>query len=366
MLSALRLALPLALLGLLPFAANARDDRPAPAPAAEPMVLSLGNTYAIQVAVLQEARTLATIGGDGKLRLWDLTRGVPRGEVAVGRPTNYHNFHFLERPDGQQVVIAGHFDKAYVVNLEDGKLLREFAISTEALPASYTLLDKGATLVQLDRNLNFRHYDVETGKRKEGLKLPAPPKDADLGIRANLTLAPDGKSYASNSGTCVLRDAATHEVRYTLKADDRARFNYRNGPYPPFYSADSRLVLLQGMDNSLRVVEVETGKEVRKLRLEGDPRRPGVVPVIAPAAFAPNGQWVLATTDSVASELILFGVASGLEVRRFPGKVVGPTTRSLALSSRGNLLIAPGGMFHQIEVWEMEAGKLRTRTAPEK
>jgi WD40 repeat protein len=365
--AAQRLALPsLALLGLLPCGAIARDDRPAPAPAAEPLVLSLGNTHAIQVAVLQEGRTLATIGGDGKLRLWDLARGTSRGEVAVGRPTNYHNFHFLERPDGKQVVIAGHYDRAYVINLEDGKLVREFAVSTEAWPASYALADKGAALIQLDRGLHFRHYDVETGKRKEGVKLPAPPKDAETGGGAHLQLAPDGKSYAINGRTAVLRDAATHEARYTLKADDRAGANYRNGPYPPYYSADSRLVLFQGMDNSLRVVEVATGKEVRKLRLEADPSRPGVVPVIAPAAFAPNGQWVLATTDSTASELILFGVASGLEVRRFPGKVVGPSGRTIALSSRGNLLVAPGGMFHQIEVWEMETGKLRAKAVPGK
>jgi WD40 repeat protein len=359
-------ALRLALLGLLSFVAHARSDQPAPAPAAQPLVLSLGNTHAVEVAVLQDGKTLATVGGDGKLRLWDLARGASRGEVAVGLPTSYHNFHFLEHPDGKQVVLAGHFDKAYVVSLEDGKLLRQLAVSADAFPASYTLLDKGATLVQLDRSLHFRHYDVETGKQKEGLKAATPPKDAEIGSLAQLRLAPDGKSYAVNSGTCVLRDSATHEVRYVLKTDDRNPSSYRNGPYSPYYSADSRLVLFQGMDNSLRVVEAATGKEIRKLRLEGDPRQPGVVQVIAPAGFAPNGQWVLATTDSRASEMILFGVASGLEVRRFPGKVVGPTTRSIALSSRGNLLVTPGGMFHQIEVWEMEAGKLRTKSAQEK
>ncbi len=366
MLSTPRFALPLALLGLLSFAAITRGDPPAPAPAAEPLLLSLGNTHASQLAVLQDGKTLATTGADGKLRLWDLVRGASRGEVAVGRPSNYHNFHFLERSDAKQVVIAGHFDRAHVVNLEDGKLLREFAVAADAFPASYTLLDRGATLVQLDRTLRFRHYDVETGKPKEGPRQSPPPKDAEIGVGARLALAPDGKSYAINTGACVLRDSATHEVRYSLKNDERGHFNYRNGPYPPYYSADSRLVLFQGMDNSLRVVDVATGKEVRVLRLAADPSRPGVVPIIAPATFAPSGQWVLATTDSVASELFLFGVASGLEVRRFPGKVVGPTTGSIALSSRGNLLIAPGGMFHQIEVMEMETGKLRTKPAPEK
>jgi WD40 repeat protein len=361
-LSAQRLVLPsLALLGLLSFTVA----RAAPAPAQEPLTLSLGDARPVQVAVLQDGKTLATVGSDGKLRLWDLARGTSRGEVAVGHPTNLHNFHFLERTAEKQVVIAGHFEKAYVVGLEDGKLVRAFAVSTEAWPASYALADGGATLVQLDGNLAFRHYDVATGKVKEGLKLPTAPKDADKGERTNLTLAPDGKSYAASGGTCVLRDAATHAVRYTF-TDARSRFLYRNGPYPPHYSADGRLVLFQCMDNSLRVIEVATGKEVRRLTLAWDARRPGVNPVIAPAAFAPGGQWVLATTDSTASELILFGVASGLEVRRFPGKVVGPSSRDVALSSCGNLLIAPGGKFNEIEVWEMETGKPRTKPASEK
>jgi WD40 repeat protein len=362
-----RLTFPsLALLGLLPWLAGAQGDKPDPAPVADPLILSLGKTHAIQIEVLQEGKTLATIDNDGKLRLWDLARGEPRGEVAVGHRTNIHQFRFLELPEGKEVVIAGHFEKAYVLDLGTGRLVRELPLFS-AWPAGYALADKGKTLVQLDGNLTYHHYDLATGRPKEGAKVPAPPKNEDLGERANLTLAPNGNSYAANGGMCVLRDASTHEVRYKFQPEDRQNaFLYRNGPYRPYYSADSRLVLFQGMDNSLRVVEVATGKEVRTLRLERDPRRAGGLPVIAPAGFAPNGQWVLATTDSAASELILYGVASGLEVRRFPGKVVGPSSWDIALSARGNLLVAPGGMVHQIEIWDMEAGRLKAKSPAEK
>jgi WD40 repeat protein len=184
---------------------------------------------------------------------------------------------------------------------------------------------------------------------------------------ARLALAPDGKSYAINTGQCVVRDAATHEVRYTLKPDGKHEYQYRNGPYPPLYSADGKLVALHGVDGTLRVVDVASGKEVRTLRLEErEPSRPGVVRVIAPLAFSPNGRWLLVSTEGMLSELILFGVASGLEVRRFPGKVVAPGYGNMAISPAGNLLAVPGGSFDKVEIWDMEQGQVKLKAAPGK
>ncbi len=331
------------------------------------MILSLGNNHLIGAAFLQGGKTLATYGSDGKLRLWDTERGVQRGEALVGRPTNDHGFRFLELPDGKRIVVAGAYEKASIVALEDGKILQEFAVSYDDYPVSFALVDGGATLARLDRRLRFRHYDLATGKEKTDLKLATPPKDAEVGGRGRLVLAPDARTYAVNEGTCVLRDAATHAVRYTLRPDGKRKFDYRNGPYRPLYSADSKRVLFHGTDGTLRVVETATGKELRTLRLEEhDPRRPGLVRVIAPVAFAPNGQWVLATTEGQFGELVLYGVASGLEVRRFPAKVVGPSTGSIALSSSGNLLVVPGKVFHHLEVWEMEKERIKPKTAAEK
>jgi len=330
------------------------------------MVLSLGDNHLIEAVFLQGGKLLATYGADGKLRLWDTDRGTPRGEAAqVGHPTNYHAFRFLEHPDGKRLVVAGAHVKATVLSLEDGKILHQIAVPYDNYPVSFALLDHGKTLARLDRTLNFRHYDVDSGKEKADVRNAAPPKgiEVDGGGRSRLVLAPDAKTYAVNDGKCVLRDAATHEARYTLRPDGKRTYTYRNGPYRPYYSADGGRVLFHGTDGTLRVVDVATGKELQTLRMEeADPRRPGVRRVIAPVAFAPNGQWVLATTEDQFGELVLYGVASGLEVRRFPPKVVGPTTASIALSpSPGNLLVVPGPAFHQVEVWEMDQSRIRPK-----
>lgn len=342
----------------------AQAPRPPEPPNPDAMVLSLGDNHLIEAVFLQGGKLLATYGADGKLRLWDTDRGTPRGEAAqVGHPSNYHTFRFLEHPDGKRLVVAGAHQKATVVRLEDGKVEREIAVPYENYPVSFALIDDGKTLARLDRTLTFRHYDVDTGKEKADVKQAAPPKGVEVAGRVGFVLAPDGKTYAVNDGKCVLRDAATHEVRYTLQPDGKRTYNFRNGPYPPRYSADGQRVLFHGTDGTLRVVEVATGKELRTLRMEGTvPGRPGQRRVIAPVAFAPNGQWVLATTEDQFGELVLYGVASGLEVRRFPAKVVGPTTASIALSpSPGNLLVVPGAAFQLVEVWEMEKGQVKAK-----
>jgi WD40 repeat protein len=160
-----------------------------------------------------------------------------------------------------------------------------------------------------------------------------------------------------------LRDAATHALRYALKPDEKKRQFFRNGVYPPRYAADGKLVALHGSDGTLRVVETATGKELRSLALdERDPSRPTTRRVIAPVAFAPSGQWLLVTTEGQYGELLLHGVASGLEVRRFPARSIAPFTRSIAISPQ-NLLVLPG-QRDEVEIWDMATGERKLKARP--
>jgi len=361
-------AIPFLSVGLLTLFASLVDAQgtrqPAPVVNPDQLVLSLNGKYLMNTKFLEEGRVLATIDGDNKLRIWDLDRGTHRGEVSIGIPSNNHGYQFLECPDGKRVIVAGNYEKAYVVNLADVKVLREIPQPREDFPVSYALRDGGKTLARLDRNIAFQHYDIETGKLQEGVKFPAPPKEAALTSDGRLVLAPDGKTYTTNDSThCELRDSETHEIRYTFKHGGEPIPLPRVSPYSPMYSADSQRMVVHNRDGSLRVVDVATGKEIRSIRLEPNQQpRLGRPSTIAPVAFAPNGQWILVTTEGMFSELLLIGVTSGLEVRRFPAKVVGPTTNTIALSAKGNLLVAPGSKFDLVEIWDMAQSQIQVKS----
>lgn len=331
-------------------------------PAGAPVTLHVGTGgHLLNAAFLQGGKTVATVGLDGKLRLWDVDTGKERGAAQIGHPTNDHNFRFFEHPDGKRVVVAGAHGKAYVVALDDAKVVTEIPVPGESYPVSFALLDKGATLLRVDRNLTYRRYDTATGKLTSDVQLS---KEAGRIEFSSLEFAPDGSTYAINGNGCELRDAVTHAVRYTLKADEKKRHFYRFGVYPARYSADCKLVALHGSDGTLRVVETATGKELRSLTLEErDPTRPSVRRVIAPVAFAPSGQWLLVVgAEGQSSELLLHGVTSGLEVRRFPARSIAPFTRSIALSPQ-NLLVLPG-KGDEVEVWDMATGERLLKARP--
>jgi WD40 repeat protein len=272
---------------------------------------------------------------------------VQRGETKIGIFSNTHAFHLLESPDSKQLVVVGSFEKAYVIGLDEVKILKEFPMSLEHAPATFALADNGATLVRMDRSLAVTHYDLTTGKVKEQEKRPKVPEG--LGVQGRVYLAPDGKTYATGDGK--LRDFATHELRYEIKLDTKRRLQYRNGTYRPLFSDESKLVALNGSDGSVRIVDVESGKELRNIRFE-EPERPrsSQERIISPLALSGNGRWLLVGGDQAYGDYQLFGVASGLEVRRFPGNPSAPFWNSFALSATGEVLVLP--KLSNLELWD--------------
>jgi RNA polymerase sigma factor (sigma-70 family) len=203
-------------------------------------------------------------------------------------------------------------------------------------------------------------WDAATGKELRRF-------EAQAGTVHAVAFAPDGKSVASDGDDNVIRlwDAATGLVLGRFeghagmsesvgKGGEGVR---RNGVYGLAFTADGKTLVSRGVDQTVRVWEVPTGKERR--RLEG---LPGASQALA---LSSDGKTLAAAVVSDfqngPSEVRLWEAGTGKELRRIPHAGVtmcvafSPDGRLVAAGSgvNGNLSGEPGG---DVTFWEVATG----------
>jgi serine/threonine-protein kinase len=108
-------------------------------------------------------------------------------------------------------------------------------------------------------------------------------------------------------------------------------------------SPDSRLVLSSGYDNTVRLWDIQTGKEIRRFV--------GHDGLVHGLAFSPDSKRVL--TSGKDGTIRLWEVETAKEIRLFPGHA--GAVRCIALSSDGKLLLS-GGVDKTLRLWEVDTG----------
>jgi WD40 repeat protein len=212
--------------------------------------------------------------------------------------------------DGQWAVSGGWDDIIRVWDLETGKELRRFeghtgpVIRVAFFPDSRRILSAGGDGM-------VRLWDVGTGKEVRRFEGPA------HGVYG-LAVSPDGRHALFGGWTCELKDGSKAPV-----------------------------------DCALRLVELETGKELR--RFEGHTGR------VMSVAFSPDGRRALSGANSWNKHgephdtvLRLWDVETGKVIRRFEGHTQG--VDSVALSADGRLALSGGGDT-TVRMWDVETGK---------
>ena len=115
------------------------------------------------------------------------------------------------------------------------------------------------------------------------------------------------------------------------------------------FSPDGRWALSGSMDETVKLWEVATGREVRTF--------PGNDGVVMAVAFSPDGRWAL----TGSGKLKLWEVATGRKVRTFAGH--GGAISTVAFSPDGRMALS-GSWDKTVRLWEVETGReLRTFTA---
>lgn len=114
------------------------------------------------------------------------------------------------------------------------------------------------------------------------------------------------------------------------------------------FSPDSSRAVSGSFDGSVRLWDVETGKEIRQFEGHSKP--------VECVAYSPDGRHVL--SGSQDSLMILWNVDTGREVRRFEGHT--RLVTSLAFSRDGNRIIS-GSFDETVRVWDVQNGRELSR-----
>jgi len=231
------------------------------------------------VHALPDGRSVATVGYDEAIRIWDARTGEPLRAIAAPTRTTV------------TVTLAGRWAawlNAGVLEVQDlttGRRVHRHAVGAES--ARLALSDDGRTLLRYSPGEGemIHVHDVATGRVRARIDL-----DCDL---TALAIAPDGTAaaVATRVGTVRLYDATTGGKRAELYASTEAS---DASACAVAFSPDGRLLASsRGDTGEIRLWDVTTGRCVRLgpghgLRAEGE----GVIHVRA-LTFTADGRLVV-------------------------------------------------------------------------
>jgi RNA polymerase sigma factor (sigma-70 family) len=254
-----------------------------------------------------DGKILASASWDHTVRLWDTVTG-----------------NELRR-------LSGHQDAVFCVAFApDGKL--------------------GGTLASAGKDKTVRLWDISTGKEKQ--QIGRPTHDVNC-----LAFSPDGKLLAGGGRHELVRlwDVATGKELRTLAGQQQLKPIFGNlreedlerpkiGCLTLAFSPDGKTLAGGNKDGSIRLWDVGTGNEVR--RLEG--HRNGVISI----AFAPGGKTLV---SGAAEEAIrLWDLGSGRAVRQLTGHRGAVFAVAYA---PGGKAVGSGGQDGSIRLWDAASGE---------
>jgi WD40 repeat protein len=276
-------------------------------------------------------------GGDVCFR--DLSTGKERSRL----PKQQGAFYLMAfSPDGRTLALAGagetqdnnsQLGVATLWDIATGKQIQHF--EGHRCPITSIAFDaQGKTLATGSYDCTIRLWDVATGKQRFEF---GDWRDEAPGI----VFSPDGKLLAKTTRgdiTMFQWDGAIGKEVQRVETSKR-------GNAPLAFSPDGRTFAVASRDHVLRLVDVTTGREVRRL---------GEVQHVMCLAFSPDGK-VLAG-GGYLSVIYLWDVAAGKQIARLNQSGEYPHwIYSLAFSPDGKTLALDGE--GRIGLWEVATGK---------
>jgi WD40 repeat protein len=285
-----------------------------------------------------DSRRVATASWDGAVHLWEAAGGrLLRRWERLGA--------LAFTADGQTLVCGGWEDgRVHLLDLATGKETRQFEAHARGIWALCLSRD-GKVLATAGWDQFLRLWDLATGRQLQ-----------DFGGKQkagflHIALSPDGKFLAASSSDHAVRvweTAGGKLVREHLEPD---------GLGDLAMSPDGQLLAWSCNDgagvSSIRVRDLRTGKEVRRLGAYGYP--------VGSIAFAPDSRSLIWGGGLHSPELCLLEVATGQLRRKFSGHQ-GPVS-CVAFSPNGRLM-ASGGSDACVLIWAAAGQRQPPAPAP--
>lgn len=309
-------------------------------------IIPVNHREVVALAFSPDGKTLASGSADGTIQLWDAATGqfLPVNfNPPAGQPKSFEGIEALYFTlDGQRLISGeGIFGRQIIIwEVKTGQVRATYEGSSVALSSD------GATLALLSRGgEGLTLLNLASSQQKTILK---EHKDLD----GPLAFSPDGKTltvglrsdYKQKNTPILLADAATGQVRQTLRSPDTFLFSLA-------FSPDSKILASASfLAHETNLWEVATGQLQTSLKLAEEARFGYHM------AFSPDGKLLLTGGDAIIgwqlSQSTPGQTAFKLEENR-------ARVQALAISPDGQTLASAteGG---EVKLWSATDGHLLT------
>ncbi len=302
----------------------------------------------IGAAISPDGRTALTGSADRTLRLWDVASGEPLARL-VGHDDWVFDVAFS--PDGRRALSASVDSTARVWNLFDGSYLGSFATDRVAGVRAVDISADGSRVVAGDDEMRVILWDAATGEAIRRFGEGGGGHTTDV---TAVVFSPDERLVLSADldGVIILWDAATGEAIRRFEGHGNAVMALAFSPdgAQAISGSGDPASRIPGEDNTVRLWEVATGREIRRFEGHQD--------VIWDVAFSPDGSLIAsASGNSVQvsgdNSVRLWDAATGEQVRLLLGHT--DIANSVSFSPDGKLLLTSSDDA-TMRLWSVQTG----------
>uniref|UniRef100_UPI0026236F64 WD40 repeat domain-containing protein n=1 Tax=uncultured Gimesia sp. TaxID=1678688 RepID=UPI0026236F64 len=297
------------------------------------------------VAFSPDGRLIASGSHDNTVKVWDAESGAQLVQMN-GHKEAVNSVAFSH--DGRRIVTGSNDKSVRVWDAESGDQLVEMNGHTQYV-TSVAFSPNGQRIISASRDMTARIWDSRNGEQLLQFEGVAEHVKAGTSSVTSVTYSPDGHLIALGNGLDGKREGSTVQIRDASSAQLIVELTGHSTVVTSVaFSPDGNRIASGSNDNTLRVWDTESGKQIKQFK-------PQSFCGFSSVAFSPDGRHIVSggLYDSV---IRIWELESGEQIAQLDGHTNFIT--SVAFSPDGKYIVS-GSNDVTVRIWDPEAGELR-------